>query len=78
MAGAVLLGTTNLDEFAQAKGDTIWGYSSRGGQMKSIFGHSTATIRDEALADGHGDGNTILSNSQPFMKFTNSSLDLLV
>lgn len=55
-AGAILLGTTNLDEFAQAKGDTIWGYSSRGGQMKSIFGYSTATIKDEALADGHGDG----------------------
>jgi hypothetical protein len=36
-AGAVLLGTTNLDEFAQAKGDHPWAWSARGGQTKSIY-----------------------------------------
>ncbi|KAL8279608.1 hypothetical protein RQP46_007921 [Phenoliferia psychrophenolica] len=50
-AGAVLLGTTNLDEFAQAKGDHPWGWSARGGQMHSIYG----TSEDATLDEGYGD-----------------------
>ncbi|KAM0755481.1 amidase signature enzyme [Meredithblackwellia eburnea MCA 4105] len=51
-AGAILLGTTNLDEFAQAKGDHPWGWSARGGQMHSIYGNDGKSV---AIAEGYGD-----------------------
>ncbi|ORY38055.1 amidase signature domain-containing protein [Leucosporidium creatinivorum] len=55
-AGAVLLGTTNLDEFAQAKGDHPWAWSARGGQTKSIYAPEEEEAGgDVALQNGFGD-----------------------
>ncbi|KAK4701105.1 hypothetical protein P7C70_g5129, partial [Phenoliferia sp. Uapishka_3] len=70
-AGAILLGTTNLDELAQAKGDHPWGWSARGGQMRSIYG----TSADEALNEGYGDvcgssGGSALSIALGLAAFT--------
>jgi amidase len=55
--GAIILGKTNLTEFANHKGDIPSGWSQRGGQTKSAYG--PGTFPGDVCVGGSSSGSTV-------------------
>lgn len=73
-AGAIILGKTNMTEFANGMSSTMWaGYSSRGGQVRNPYG-------DESLFVGgssSGSGAAVAADFAPLAVGTETNASIL-